>query len=169
MILIKALVDFSTAIHANASQLPQLEMRSLTTLHQELTKCNGNHSTERCLQTHGSREIKRRLDVTRQYAATIPHLRYLLPLMPTHPHAALATPGDTDRPPLPHQSANSTTGLDRQPLRYAKLIKGNGSAAWIEAHTKEFDRLLSTTKTMHFILPEDKPPDRLQPAMFNQK
>jgi hypothetical protein len=40
-------------------------------------------------------------------------------------------------------------------------MKGNESAAWIEAHTEEFDRLLSTTETMHFISPEEKPPDRL--------
>ena len=41
------------------------------------------------------------------------------------------------------------------------LMKGNESAASIELHAEEFDRLLSTTKTMHFNSPEEKNPDRL--------
>jgi hypothetical protein len=40
-------------------------------------------------------------------------------------------------------------------------MKGDEAVAWIEAHAEEFDRLLSATKTMHFIPPSDKPPDRL--------
>ena len=40
-------------------------------------------------------------------------------------------------------------------------MKGPDATEWIEASAQEFDRLLSTTKTMHFIRPEDKPPERL--------
>ena len=40
-------------------------------------------------------------------------------------------------------------------------MKGPDATGWIEASAQEFDRLLSTTKTMHFIRPEDKPPERL--------
>ena len=40
-------------------------------------------------------------------------------------------------------------------------MKGHEAEQWIEASAEEFDRLLTTTTTMHFIRPEDKPPDRL--------
>ena len=40
-------------------------------------------------------------------------------------------------------------------------MKGPDATRWIEASAQEFDRLLSTTKTIHFIRPEDKPPERL--------
>ena len=61
---------------------------------------------------------------------------------------------------IPH-SVNSATGADGQPLRYNRLMKGHEAEQWIEASAEEFDRLLTTTTTMHFILPEDKPHDRL--------
>ena len=70
--------------------------------------------------------------------------------MPSTPTDSIPPPGDDERLQLP-QAANSTTGLDGQPLRYAKLMKGDEAVASIEAHAEEFDRLLSTTKTMHFI------------------
>ena len=38
----------------------------------------------------------------------------------------------------------------------------------IEAHAEEFDRLLSTTKTMYFIPAADKPPDRLASYKYPQ-
>ena len=40
-------------------------------------------------------------------------------------------------------------------------MKGPEAAEWIEASAKEIDRLVSTTKTMHFIRPENKSHDRL--------
>ena len=93
----------------------------------------------------------RLLDATKAYVKTVPQLHYLIPLMPATAPTTLLLP----------QSANSTTGIDGKPLRYTRLMQGEESTAWIEAHAEEFDRLMSTTKTMHFIRPEDKPPDRL--------
>ena len=100
------------------------------------------------------------LHATRTYVQTVPRLHYILPLMPTETNNAARTVG----PPLLQTNAhfaNSTTGIDGQPLRYNRLMKGSDASAWIEASAQEFDRLLSTTKTMHFIRPEDKPPNRL--------
>ena len=66
------------------------------------------------------------LVATRQYSVVIiPLLRYLLLYMPPTPPDPIPRPGDDERLQLP-QTANSTTGLDGQPLRYAKLMKGNG-------------------------------------------
>ena len=62
---------------------------------------------------------------------------------------------------LPY-SAKSTTSSDSQPLRYNRLImKGSDAEHWREASAEEFDRFLSTTATMHFIRPSDKPAYRL--------
>jgi hypothetical protein len=80
---------------------------------------------------------------------TTPLLHYLIPLMPAAP---------TSFP----QTANSTTGTDGQPLRYNRLMNnGPDAAQWREASAEKFDRLLSTTETMHFIRPTEKPLDRL--------
>jgi hypothetical protein len=40
-------------------------------------------------------------------------------------------------------------------------MNGPDAVQWREASAEEFDRLLSTTETMHFIRPTDKPLDRL--------
>ena len=45
----------------------------------------------------------------------------------------------------PH-SAHSSTGIDGQPLRYNRLMKGPDATGWIEASAQEFDRLLSTSR-----------------------
>ena len=97
------------------------------------------------------------LSATREYIQSIPLMHYLVPLMPTDAGPA---EGSTSPPSL-SEFANSTTGVDGKPLRYNRLMKGSDAAEWIEASAQEIDRLVSTTKTMHFIRPENKPHDRL--------
>jgi hypothetical protein len=88
------------------------------------------------------------LNATAFYVKTIPLLHYLIPLLPAEPTS------------IP-QTANSTTGTDGQHLRYNRLMNGPDASQWREASAEEFDRLLSTKQTMHFIRPTDKPLDRL--------
>lgn len=88
------------------------------------------------------------LDLIKEYISTIPLMHYLLRY------------STADPVPQP-QFANSTTGLDGQPLRYNALMRGPQAAEWEEAHACEFDRLLETTSTMRFIHPHEKPDNRL--------
>ena len=87
-----------------------------------------------------------------KYIHTVPLLHYLLQFLPARDCNTALSAAHYPRPPLSasFHSANSTTGSDGQPLRYNKLMKG-----------PEFDRLLTTTKTMHLIYSTDKPPERL--------
>ena len=100
---------------------------------------------------------------TMKYIQTVPLLHYLLQFLPARGNNTALSAAHYPRPPLSafFHSANSTTGSDGQPLRYNKLMKGPEATDWIEAHACEFDRLLTTTKTMHFIHSTDKPPERL--------
>ena len=87
-------------------------------------------------------------------------MHFLVPLVPTDAGTAAGTTSLPSVNPM-SQFANSTTGVDGKPLRYNRLMKGPDVAEWTEASAQEIDRLVSTTKTMHFIRPENKPHDRL--------
>ena len=81
--------------------------------------------------------------------------------MPTDAGTAEGTTSPPSVNPM-FQFANSSTGVNgSKPLRYNRLMKGPEAAEWTEASAKEIDRLVWTTKTMHFIRPENKPHDRL--------
>ena len=100
------------------------------------------------------------LIATREYIQFIPLMHFLVPLVPTDAGTAAGTTSLPSVNPM-SQFANSTTGVDGKPLRYNRLMKGPDVAEWTEASAQEIDRLVSTTKTMHFIRPENKPHDRL--------
>eukprot|EP01036_Dinobryon_divergens_P034162 gene34162-44134_t len=110
--------------------------------------CNVSPKMVLCPPTHGYPGINqaRWLDATAMNVQTIPKLQYLMRLVPA------AQPRR-----LPH-AANSST-----PAMMGLMMKGPDAEQRMEAAAEEFDRLLMTTTTMHFIRHVDKPQ---QPAVL---
>ena len=78
-----------------------------------------------------------------------------------HTPAALLDAPYASRTDLFSADSEQYDRTDGQPLRYNRLMNGPDASQWREASAEEFDRLLSTKQTMHFIRPTDKPLDRL--------
>jgi hypothetical protein len=72
----------------------------------------------------------RLLLATKDYVNTVPLLHYLLPLMPVGIINEARAAGSPALQCSPH-SAHSTTGIDGQPLRYNRLMKGPDATGWI--------------------------------------